>query len=359
MDKTRKPIKVLALVGAGRSGSTILGKVLGQLPGFTFVGEAASYFEYGIASNKVCGCGRPFRECSFWQAVGARALGGNQTVTREQISHLHHLLGSRDIPSVRQLPLRLLLPQHGAPPNPHYLDTLDGPYRAIAAEAGARVVVDSSKLPTYAYLLGLLPSVELSVLHLVRDPRAVAYSWQRKKEGWQLEPISAAKSTYDWLTRNLFHEVFARQLSARYRRVLYEDFARAPAAIAAEVAAFVGVSDAALPFTGEREIDIAPHHCIGVNYSHRTSAGTIAIRADAEWQQRIAPRDRITATLVALPLLWKYGCAGTPDPKAGAIALSRWLRPAWLWLRGMLPQFRPAAGLQRTAVALRRYVGGL
>jgi len=152
----------------------------------------------------------------------------------------------------------------------------------------------------------LLPSVELYVLHLVRDPRAVAYSWQRVKAGWGLAPMSAARSTYEWTTRNLFHDTFARRLSPRYRRVFYEDFVRTPRAVAAELAAFLGEPAAALPFTSDREVALAPDHSIGVNYSHRTSSGTIAIRADTDWQERLSRRDRLTATAIALPLLRKY-----------------------------------------------------
>ena len=55
-------------------------------------------------------------------------------------------------------------------------------YEAIAEVARARVVVDSSKLPTYAMLLDGIEGVDVRVAHLVRDPRAAAFSWQRKKE---------------------------------------------------------------------------------------------------------------------------------------------------------------------------------
>src|SRR3712207_200886 len=55
-------------------------------------------------------------------------------------------------------------------------------YRAIQKVSGAAVIVDSSKRSTYAVLLSLLPFADLRVVHLVRDSRAVAYSWGRIKE---------------------------------------------------------------------------------------------------------------------------------------------------------------------------------
>src|SRR5215208_4373820 len=45
----------------------------------------------------------------------------------------------------------------------------------------SRVVVDTSKEPAYGYALGMVPAVDLRVLHLIRDPRAAAYSWAKKK----------------------------------------------------------------------------------------------------------------------------------------------------------------------------------
>jgi hypothetical protein len=53
-------------------------------------------------------------------------------------------------------------------------------YRAIQCVSGARVLIDSSKVPTYGLILSRTSDIHLSVLHLVRDSRAVAYSWLRE-----------------------------------------------------------------------------------------------------------------------------------------------------------------------------------
>src|SRR5437773_2056276 len=54
-------------------------------------------------------------------------------------------------------------------------------YHGIHTASGCRVIVDSSKLPAYGHVVSHLPEVDLYVVHLVRDPRATAYSWLRKK----------------------------------------------------------------------------------------------------------------------------------------------------------------------------------
>src|SRR4029078_12568053 len=53
-------------------------------------------------------------------------------------------------------------------------------YLGIHEATGAEVVVDSSKIPTYAMLLRRIPAVDLRIVRLVRAPRGVVHSWQRR-----------------------------------------------------------------------------------------------------------------------------------------------------------------------------------
>src|SRR4028119_1802817 len=86
-------------------------------------------------------------------------------------------------------------------------------YRAIQRVSGAGVIVDSSKRFSYAVLLSLLPFGDLRVVHLVRDSRAVAYSWARSSEstvgrrlrsqGWTLKArLSPAFQSRVWSLQN-------------------------------------------------------------------------------------------------------------------------------------------------------------
>ncbi len=68
-------LKVFYIAGCGRSGSTLLGHLLGQLEGFTTLGEIPYLWDRSLRDNRLCGCGRPFAECRLWQPVVARALG--------------------------------------------------------------------------------------------------------------------------------------------------------------------------------------------------------------------------------------------------------------------------------------------
>jgi len=68
--------KVLYIGGFGRSGSTLVERILGQLPGFCSAGEIVFLWQRGLIDGQLCGCGVPVPECEFWSRVGKTAFGG-------------------------------------------------------------------------------------------------------------------------------------------------------------------------------------------------------------------------------------------------------------------------------------------
>ena len=73
MSETRT--RVVYVGGTGRSGSTVLANVLGEVPGLVSVGEVRFLWERGILQDRLCGCGDHFSDCPFWSKVLDRALG--------------------------------------------------------------------------------------------------------------------------------------------------------------------------------------------------------------------------------------------------------------------------------------------
>src|SRR5262252_3729866 len=67
--RSLREVKVLFLAGKGRSGGTLLGGLLGQLPGYFNAGELSRLFDTAVSTNYPCGCGLPFRECETWRAI--------------------------------------------------------------------------------------------------------------------------------------------------------------------------------------------------------------------------------------------------------------------------------------------------
>ncbi|HEY6566881.1 MAG TPA: sulfotransferase, partial [Actinomycetota bacterium] len=222
--------KILYIAGSGRSGSTILDNILGQIDGFVSVGEVRFVWERGVVEDRTCACGQPFSQCPFWRGVLADAGVDRPEDAQRMLHLLAHGTRARQIPrmmgprSVRHRFVRQL----------HQLaERLSGVYRAIGDRSQARVIVDSSKLPTYGWWLQQMAGVDLRVVHLVRDPRATAYSWRRKKalpdkrEGGFMQQQGPLKASGLWTLWNATAQIFWRR-SGRYLRVRYEDFVRDP-----------------------------------------------------------------------------------------------------------------------------------
>ncbi|HDO25996.1 MAG TPA: sulfotransferase, partial [Nitrospirae bacterium] len=70
-------IKVLYIAGMSRSGSTILGNILGEIDGFFNAGELIDIWDRGLASDGKCGCGMKISKCEVWRTVLDKAFGNH------------------------------------------------------------------------------------------------------------------------------------------------------------------------------------------------------------------------------------------------------------------------------------------
>ncbi len=302
-------VKVLYVVGLGRSGSTILSNSLGQIPGFFSGGELNFIWRHNVIENRLCGCGRPFRECPVWTKVMDEAFGGMDGVDPREMMRLQNLgTRTRHIPSMlteggrRALAERLekLLTNYGRL------------YEAIGKVTGSRLIVDSSKEPAHGFAMSMVPGVDFYALHLIRDPRAAAYSWSRKKfqpdtdTREHMVRFSPAKSSALWDSWNASAEALWRRTPERYLRVRYEDFVADPRESFQKILRLVRVADAEAPLVGEREVKLGVSHTVSGN-PNRFETGAVELRPDHEWISKMNPRDRALVTALTLPLLKHYG----------------------------------------------------
>lgn len=303
------PVRVLYLAGSGRSGSTLVTTILGQLDGMFAAGELRYLWQRGIAENRPCGCGVPVPECPFWTRVLATLpptdAGGIAARLRTRLR-------------LRGLPALLWRHRRGRPPVPRHPDDdiLATLYAAVGTATGA-VVVDSSKLPPYGALLGTLPGIELRVLHLVRDPRATAFSWRRRRrldvpvggggDGRLMARPPVAKATLLWLVWNAATRLlWGARHPERYLRVRYEDLVADPPGVIARIARFAGVEPAELPFPAPGVVRLAATHSVAGNPS-RHRIGVLPVRADREWVTGLSRAAYALVTLLTLPALRRLG----------------------------------------------------
>lgn len=274
-------------------------------------------WQRGIVENERCGCGREFRACDFWSQVGTAAFGGWDQVSVDRVTELRASVDrTRFIPLLASPALPPALRRNLAEYTEYYLRV----YRAIAEITGRPVVIDSSKHASLAYCLSRRAEVDLRVIHLVRDSRAVAYSWTKTVA----RPDAGAESymtTYrplraagQWNTQNGALQMLARR-GTQVLRVRYEDLVESVEQTMLMLARFAGVpaGDADLSFLGAdgdgRSAVLHEAHTASGN-PMRFTTGKVTIRGDERWRTALPEAQRRTVTVMTLPLLTHYGYVG-------------------------------------------------
>jgi hypothetical protein len=303
---------VVYIAGSGRSGSTLLERMLGALPGYVNVGELIDTFRRVVKFDELCGCGAAFSACDFWVRVGQRAFGGWDLDFVEGVSRLQ-----REVARQRHLPL-LVAPRRGSErfqeKLERYGDVYSQLYAAILAESGASVVVDASKGTGQALAVSHGAGVDLRLVHLVRDARGVAFSWakagvnrpQGVTAGTTMARHQPQLTAARWIRVQAEITATRRFLTAS-TMVRYEDLVSDPSAeILRMMAALqLPVDTAALQHVDGRAVDLPLSHGLSGNPS-RFKAGRQELRLDEQWRRDMARWDRLSTTTIAAGSLTRY-----------------------------------------------------
>jgi hypothetical protein len=317
-------VKVLYIAGSGRSGSTILDRILGQVDGFFSVGELCNLWDRGLVAHRKCGCGVPVDQCPTWNGILVRGFG--RQPDEAEASRVIAL--RRGWVRVRHIPRVLATRRRRAGDGDELLRVLARLYEAVQAQSGCRVIVDSSKAPLYAELLARIPSIDLYVVHLVRDPRATAYSWLRGKQlpdfddARQMQRLRPLKSSGLWTLWQTMSELLMGRPPGRYLRLRYEDFVADPEPAVRRVAALVGEEPSRLPFVSAAAVRLRVTHSVSGN-PNRFETGPVQLRPDTEWVDGLSRPQRALVTAVTWPLLLRYRYPLRPRRAAAAPAADR------------------------------------
>lgn len=307
---TADAVTVLYIGGLGRSGSTLLDLMLGQVPGLCAVGELS--YLWARSDDDLCGCGERFAACAFWKQVGQEAFGGWAQVDRSEIAKLRSIVDRN-----RRIARLFRRGGHPSVPESRYASVMRALYRGVAAASGASVIVDSTKHLSTALLLRRIRGIDLRVVHLVRDSRGVAFSWtKRVPKPWiaggdaYMDRYAPTRTSFRWLGYNAgFHAL--RAAGTRTIRMRYEDLVTEPEAQLQRAVALAGLAVSRFPFIRGRTLDLSGGHTIGGN-PVRFGSSSLELRQDEGWRQGLSDRQRAVVTGLTFPLLAAYGYLGSP-----------------------------------------------
>lgn len=316
MSQVGPTLKVLSVVGAGRSGTTILASILHEVDGVASAGETRWLWERGVGEQRPCGCGSAPLDCPVWSTVIARTLESRAGASVGGVDDI--VAAQREVARRASYP-RVLRSLTAGRTDWAALEAVREVTRSVYAElaqvTGARLVVDISKRPLDAAVVAGLDGIDHYVLHLVRDPRAVVHSWRRAKtftaggRSRTMRTRGLLSTVRRWTGNSLAAEALRRRTPAtRWLHIRYEEFAADPRGTVPRILAFLDEHGEA-PFVDESTVLLAPNHIVAGNPS-RFTTGRVSIRVDERWRGAMPRRDQWLTTLLTLPLMLRYGYLG-------------------------------------------------
>jgi hypothetical protein len=293
---------VIYIAGYGRSGTTLLDIALGEHPAIMGGGEIATLARHVWPNDEYCACGARVQSCPMWRGIVETWSEGDEPTLIDDFRRAQER--TETILGFGRLLERWRSGRHAS--------RTSRLFEAIAARSGCTVIVDSSKLPGRAFALAAMPGIELTIVHVVRDARGVAWSLKKgfKRQadvGLQREllPKPLLYTALRWMIVNLATERLCRRAGpGRSMRIRYEDFVAEPRDTVRRILMLVQPEMAAQP-PGVRFGPMSPKHQVAGS-RHRMQS-EIIVAHDERWKKTMPRLQQWLVTLACAPLLWRYG----------------------------------------------------
>lgn len=299
-------MRLVFIAGWMRSGTTLLAELIGSCPGALAVGELTQMWA-ALDRDKICSCGHPVTLCVVWGAVAQQVqvkhgIGPDGPISYAKFSALvRSLLRTRALPTLCRL--RRDRPELWPQEVRLFVEVMQTVLAVVSETSGCTVIVESSKQATSMVAFGLLTDVPVTPLHLVRDPRAVAYSESRHSQSGGGRPHLGPPvhglfmSATFWNVTLILCHWLGRGIPG-YRLLRYERLAGDPVGTMRSLAA--GLSLEPPQFVGSHSVALAPSHVVDGNPS-RFGSRLREIQTDERWRLHQPRAERIAVTVLTAP----------------------------------------------------------
>lgn len=304
-------IRLIYLLAASHSGSTLTAMLLGAHPEICTVGEIKAT-ALGDIDRYRCSCRAKIKECPFWQGItldmrakgydfdvahaGTDIRSGANDYVNKLLKPLHRgqvLEGVRDILLYLSPNWRTNLPQIQAR-NQALLE-------CIAKRTGVNTVVDSSKIGIRLKYLLRNPEIEVKIIRVIRDGRGVALTYMNPasfadardpelRQGGMggardLERLSVAQAAHEWLRSNEEAEALLKGLpKSQWIQLQYEKLCSDSVSELVRMFSFIGVDPEKLT----TDYRAAEHHLVG---NGMRLDSTSEIKLDERWKSELSGPD--------------------------------------------------------------------
>jgi len=290
---TESPVRLVYILGFGRSGSTLLDMLLGSLDGICSVGEVWALGRW-VIQDRACSCNYPVSRCPIWAPITEllpSVVGSLDLFFRQNEPYRNRLVEVLGLANEQLLFRKYLDGQKNFARSWYLIFTY------LAKITGAEIFVDSSKMLDRLARLGTSDYFDVKVIHLVRHGLALVDGARRAHQrGVYKKRVIPPRLILGWAIEAI-HQVRFLKTMLKPDQVLtvdYRNLATYPHNTLANICEFLGrqfnprIVDPPSPKYVFRQA----HHLIGGNRL-KASAPDTQIRYDASWENRLLRTDRM------------------------------------------------------------------
>ena len=259
--KDQKKKKVIFIVGSGHCGSTLLDMLLDSHSRVFGVGELTGLSRVVEGENIMCTCGLPARKCDVWESLVSNHDGKDVRIYQKKKNiflnrNMYHTEGGYMLN------------------NRKYIRDQEDIYRKLFLKTGVETIVDSTKRIERVILMQNSKIIEPLLIHIVRDGRAVSWSYIRKYKVFL--PFICK-----WFLSNIKIEILKRRFKGKKMFVRYEDLIKDPSVIIKQILNMAELESE----TGILQFRDFKHHQIGGNRMRISQISDI--KEDVVWRKKM------------------------------------------------------------------------
>lgn len=273
-------MNVIYLLGAGRSGTTLMATVLNSHQKIKTIGEMHQFIEH-VNNGKSCSCGESLNNCTYWSSI-LREL-------KFEEQDLEQIQNEQDQKESHKNILKLLFKKS---PDKAYLKIQNHIFNTIHKQYPDQTILDSSKYISRYLLLKQSKVLNLKGIYVVRDVRGVINSFQKQVQ----TPKSPLATIAYYSLINLCGQLVC-WIDKDILKIKYEDFVENPEYVTNKIYSHI--------FEKENQIGLPENyimpHIIGGN--RMKSNKKITINSDVKWKEKISRPKQIMYYLLSFPFM--------------------------------------------------------
>jgi hypothetical protein len=272
------------LLGAGRSGTTLMATILNAHEQVHTIGEMHQFIDH-INQNKECSCGESLNTCIFWSPIAENLkaffddLPHKQTKFEKEEAHKNIV--------------KLIFKNKE---DERYLEFNEKVFSEIKQHVKTDWILDSSKYIARYLLLEKSKNINIKGIYVVRDVRGVINSFGKQVQ----TPKKPLATIIYYLTINFFGQIVCA-FDHKIIKVKYEDFVENPEQCLNKIYGHVFGNEEGIKKNSTLPEFYEMPHIIGGN--RIKTSKKISIRKDEMWKENIPRIKQIKYYLLLFPLM--------------------------------------------------------